>query len=71
MDGLTWVGARDTCVSKKTVLVFPQQTCNECLYLNINKCKLAFLLQKPSSDFDRSVSRHYGTQFSENQSTVL
>ena len=28
-----------------------KQTCNEYLYLNINKCKLAFLLQKPSSDF--------------------
>ena len=37
---------------KRLVLTSLTQTCNEYLYLNINKCiKLAFLLQKPSSDF--------------------
>ena len=35
---------------KRLFLASLQQTCNEYLYLNINKCELAFLLQKPSSD---------------------
>merc|ERR1711989_281093 len=35
---------------KRLFLTSLQQTCNEYLYLNINKCELAFLLQKPSSD---------------------
>jgi len=35
---------------KTLFLTSLQQTCNEYLYLNINKCELAFLLQKPSSD---------------------
>ena len=36
---------------KKLLLASLQQTCNEYLYLNINKSKLAFLLQKSSGDF--------------------
>ena len=36
---------------KRLFLASLQQTCNEYLYLNINKSKLAFLLQKSSGDF--------------------
>ena len=36
---------------KKLFLASLQQTCYEYLYLNINKSKLAFLLQKSSGDF--------------------
>ena len=36
---------------KRLFLASLQQTCNEYLYLNINKRKLAFLLQKSSGDF--------------------
>ena len=36
---------------KRLFLAFLQQTCNEYLYLNINKSKLAFHLQKSSGDF--------------------
>ena len=38
-------------MEKRLFLTYFKQTCNEYLYLNINKCKLAFLLQKPFSDF--------------------
>ena len=38
-------------VGKRLFLASLQQTCNEYLYLNINKSKLAFLLQKSSGDF--------------------
>ena len=44
--------AVNKCLKEKRLfLTSLKQTCNEYLYLNINKCKLAFLLQKPSSDF--------------------
>ena len=36
---------------KRLFLTSLQQTCNEYLYFNINKSKLAFLLQKSSGDF--------------------
>ena len=36
---------------KKQFLASLQQKCNEYLYLNINKSKLVFLLQKSSGDF--------------------
>ena len=36
---------------KRLFLTSLQQTCNKYLYLNTNKCKLVFLLQKSSCDF--------------------
>ena len=58
-------------VGKILFLASLQQTCNEYLHLNINKCKLAFLLQKPSSDYWVIWLIEFGEQFSENRSMVL
>ena len=54
--GYDFVNCRKNAVNrmsggKRLFLASLQPTCNEYLYLNINKSKLAFLLQKSSGDF--------------------